>query len=194
MPKVREPIKKTSIAKKRKIVKKGFELMCQKGYHHITCADIAKYAGVSTGSIYQYFYSKKDILIAGINEYLTEIMFPKITKEKFQDKEAMIQELINSSIENHKKYKVQHEELVSIIHQDKELSKLYQEKEWEVTKSLAEFLKKDNKSQENILEKAHIILDLIDNLSHEVIYHKHKDLKEEILTDETAKIIIKILK
>ena len=51
MAQVREPVKKTSIATKQKIIEKGFELICKEGYHHINCADIAKYAGVSTGSI-----------------------------------------------------------------------------------------------------------------------------------------------
>ena len=63
MPEVREPKKKTSIETKQKILEKGFELICKKGYHHINCIDIANYAGVSTGSIYQYFSNKKDILI-----------------------------------------------------------------------------------------------------------------------------------
>ena len=35
--------------------------MCNKGYHNVSCVDIAKYAGVSTGLIYQYFTDKKDI-------------------------------------------------------------------------------------------------------------------------------------
>ena len=51
MSEVREPIKKTSIAKKERIIKKGFELMCNKGYHNVSCVDIAKYANVSTGII-----------------------------------------------------------------------------------------------------------------------------------------------
>ena len=63
MGQIREPIKKSSIEKKNKIIEKGFELMCTKGYHNVTCVDIAKYAGVSTGIIYQYFKDKRDIFI-----------------------------------------------------------------------------------------------------------------------------------
>ena len=55
MSEVREPIKKSSILKKEKIIEKGFELMCEKGYHNVSSVDIAKYTGVSTGCIYQYF-------------------------------------------------------------------------------------------------------------------------------------------
>ena len=75
---VREPIKKTSIKKKKTIIEKGFLLMCEKGYHNVTCVDIAKYAGVSTGIIYQYFKDKRDIFIHGVEDYTDKIMFPMI--------------------------------------------------------------------------------------------------------------------
>ena len=75
---IREPIKKTSIEKKKRIIEKGFELMCNKGYHNVSCVDIAKYAGVSTGLIYQYFTDKKDIFLEGVKDYSNKIMFPII--------------------------------------------------------------------------------------------------------------------
>ena len=52
MGEIRNPIKKSSIEKKNKILEKGFTLMCEKGYHNVNSVDIAKYAGVSTGIIY----------------------------------------------------------------------------------------------------------------------------------------------
>lgn len=194
MSQIREPIKKTSIAKKQKIIEKGFELICNKGYHHVNCADIAQYAGISTGSIYQYFSNKKDILVAGINEYLTKIMFPIINIQATSiTKDELIEQLINASIKNHKKYKIQHEELVALVHQDKELSKLYQQKEWEITKEIKQYLENDKIYITNSLEKIHIIILLIDNLSHELIYHHHKELQEKILKEETKKIITSLL-
>ena len=78
MGEVRNPIKKSSIAKKEKIIKTCFELMCDKGYHNVTCIDIAKEAGVSTGIIYQYFNDKRDIFIEGVKDYANNIMFPMI--------------------------------------------------------------------------------------------------------------------
>lgn len=194
MPEVREPKKKTSIETKQKILEKGFELICKKGYHHINCIDIANYAGVSTGSIYQYFSNKKDILISGMNKYLTEIMFPYPKNNTNKTKEEIILEFIEESLKNHKKYKIQHEELISIVHQDKELAKLYQEKELELTKEVANYLKENNIILENSLEKIHIMLSLIDNLSHELTYHHHKELQEQALITEVIKLINEILK
>lgn len=195
MVQVREPVKKTSIATKQKIIEKGFELICKEGYHHINCADIAKFAGVSTGSIYQYFSNKKDILTAGMNEYLTKIMFPMInTRKKITNKEELIDEIIKFSIKNHKKYKIHHEELVALIHQDPELAKLYQENEWQITKEVVKYLEQNNINLKNPLEKTHIILNMIDNLSHELVYHHHKELEEQALIEEIKEIIKNIIK
>ena len=78
MGEIRNPIKKSSIEKKNKILEKGFTLMCEKGYHNVNSVDIAKYAGVSTGIIYQYFTDKRDIFIEGVKNYSSNIMFPMI--------------------------------------------------------------------------------------------------------------------
>ena len=49
MTKTRVPTQKRSIEKRQKIVKAGFDLFCEKGYYKTNTAEIAKYAGVSTG-------------------------------------------------------------------------------------------------------------------------------------------------
>lgn len=46
--------------------------------HDVTCVDIAKYAEVSTGIIYQYFKDKQDIFIEGTKDYANKIMFPML--------------------------------------------------------------------------------------------------------------------
>ena len=81
MGEVREPIKKNSIAKKNKIIADGFELICNKGYHNVSCVDIAKYCCVSTGIIYQYFKDKRNIFIEGVKLYSDKIMFPLLKIE-----------------------------------------------------------------------------------------------------------------
>ncbi len=65
-PKLEYLLKNAQLKKKDKIVAKGFELMCENGYFNTSTNDIAKYAGVSTGIIYQYFNDKKEIFIEGL--------------------------------------------------------------------------------------------------------------------------------
>ena len=78
MAETRIPTQKRSIEKRNKIIKMGFDLMCDKGYHNISTTEIAEYAGVSTGIIYQYFNDKKEIFIEGVKNYANDIMFPML--------------------------------------------------------------------------------------------------------------------
>ena len=76
MSEPRMPVQKRSVEKRERIIRNGFELMCNNGYFNTTTSDIAKYVGVSTGIIYQYFNDKKEIFIEGFSKYSDDIMFP----------------------------------------------------------------------------------------------------------------------
>lgn len=198
MSEIREPIKKTSIAKKEKIIEKGFELMCNKGYHNVTCVDIAHYAGVSTGIIYQYFKDKRDIFISGTKDYANKIMFPmldiivnkKIDKSNLKE---ILSKMIDSFIKTHTIKKEAHEELMAMTNLDDEIAKIFTESELRMTKQISEVLIQSGFDETNIEEKVHIAINMIDNYCHEVVYHKHKDLNYDAMKEEILNIIVNIL-
>lgn len=198
MSKIREPIKKTSIAKKEKIIEKGFELMCTKGYHNITCVDIAHYAGVSTGIIYQYFKDKRDIFISGTKDYANKIMFPmidiiankKIDKNNIKE---IINKMIDSFIKIHTIKKEAHEELMAMSNLDEKIAEIFTESELKMTKQISEILIVNGFNKTNINEKVHIVFNMIDNYCHEVVYHKHKELNYDDMKQEILNIIEKML-
>ena len=198
MGEVREPIKKNSIAKKNKIIADGFELICNKGYHNVSCVDIAKYCGVSTGIIYQYFKDKRDIFIEGVKLYSDKIMFPllkienkKITKDNV---EIIIKDIVLKSIKQNTMTKKAHQELMSMSCLDNEVLKIFSDKELKITERLVDILKHNGFSEINLNEKVHLIINLIDDLCHETVYHKHQNINYDVLIDETVKLIVNILK
>ena len=73
MTKTRVPTQKRSIEKRQKIVKAGFDLFCEKGYYKTNTAEIAKYAGVSTGALYSYFEDKRQIFTEAFQQHLDAI-------------------------------------------------------------------------------------------------------------------------
>ena len=195
---IREPIQKRSIEKKQNIIKYGFELMCEKGYHNTNTAEIAKAAGVSTGIVYQYFNDKRDIFIKGIEQYSRTLLFPinkiyskKINKLNLKDE---IKKAINNSIDNHKLSESAHEEIYSLQHTDPEISKIFYDLEIEATNKLVEILERNNIVVPNIHEKVHIIISIVDNLCKEIVYHKHPEMDYEAMTDIAIETIINILK
>ncbi len=184
---IREPKQQRAIEKKEKIIEAGFNLICKEGYHNINTAEIAKVAGVSTGIVYQYFKDKYDILIEGLEKYGDTIFFP-ITKNKdikFKKSEfdEFLRDMIKHYINNHKASNVAHEEIMAMVHSDKNVAKYYYDRELEMTNFIKDQLERNGFNSKNLFEKVHIMVGLIDNLCHEIVYHKHNDMNYGIMAD-----------
>lgn len=195
---IREPVQKRSIEKKEKIIKSGFELICEKGYYNTNTAEIAKTAGVSTGIVYQYFKDKHDILVEGIKKYASDIFYPmlNVTTNIKIDKnnlDKILRNMINTFIENHKLSQVAHEEIMSMTHSDKEIAEFFQENEMAMTKNISNVLLKNGFNSSNLDEKVHIAIHLIDDLCHEIVYHKHKDLNYDVMIDLVIENILNLM-
>jgi len=194
---IREPIQKRSIEKKEKIIKAGFDLICEKGYHNTNTVEIAKKAGVSTGIIYQYFKDKHDIFICGLKKYADHIFYPMpdIWNSQFNknDFSEILNELILLYVNNHKLSKSAHEEIMAMTHSDKDVSYYFHKRELDTTYKISNILQKNGFSCENIHEKVHIVIGMIDNLCHEIVYHKHENLNYPIMTNIVIDAIVNIL-
>lgn len=195
---IREPVQKRSIEKKEKIIKAGFELICEKGYYNTNTAEIAKAAGVSTGIVYQYFKDKHDILVEGIKKYASDIFYPmlNITSNIKIDKnnlDKILRNMINAFIENHKLSQIAHEEIMSMTHSDKEIAEFFQENEMAMTKDISRILLDNGFDSKNLDEKVHIAIHLIDDLCHEIVYHKHKDLNYDVMIDLVIENILNLM-
>ena len=195
---LRTPTQKRAVEKKEKIIKYGFELICKNGFYNTDSAQIAKYAGVSTGTVYQYFTDKKDVFLQGLKIYAENLMFPiNGIKDKKIDKENLPNELrniIESSVKTHKISQSAHEEIIAMQHTDTEVGKIFKEQELQATENLVHFLKENNIIVDNIYERAHLILKWIDDLCHEIAFHKHKDMDYDKMTDLVIQSIINLLK
>ena len=195
---IREPIQKRSIEKKEKIIKAGFELICEKGYYNTNTAEIAKAAGVSTGIVYQYFKDKHDILVEGIKRYASEIFYPmlNVTSNIKIDKnnlDTILRNMINTFIENHKLSQVAHEEIMAMTHSDKEIAEFFQQNEMTMTKNISRILVDNGFDSKNLDEKVHIAIHLIDDLCHEIVYHKHKDLDYDVMINLVIENILNFI-
>ena len=194
---IREPIQKRSIETKEKIIEAGFELICNDGYYKTNTSKIAKKAGVSTGIVYQYFKDKKDILLSGLDKYADDIFYPmlnmsniKFDKNNFAD---IMKDMIAKYIGNHKLSKTAHEEITAMTHSDKDIAYFFYKREMEMTHKIVSALTENGFNIANINEKVHIVIGLIDNLCHEIVYHKHEELDYDIMINVVINEIVNIL-
>ncbi len=193
---MRNPKQERAILKKEKIIDAGFKLICENGYYNINTATIAKEAGVSTGIVYQYFNDKHNILIEGLKKYGNDIFFPMLKNNnlnfKFDNFEKLLENMIENYINNHKISKIAHEEIMAMVHSDKEIAEFYYKNEIEMTNKIKRLLIYNNFKDNNLEEKTHIMINLIDDLCHEVIYHKHDDMNYDIMKKLVIETIIKL--
>lgn len=195
---IRKPTQKRSIEKKERIIEAGFELICEKGYYNTNTAEIAKKAGVSTGIIYQYFKDKHDIFIEALKKFADNIFYPMIDApvKNFDKNElpTVIRKMIDTFIQNHKLSQSAHEEIMAMAHSDKDVAFYFHKREMEMTEEIYNLLIDNGFDSKNLMEKSHICIGLIDNLCHEIVYHKHDKLNYEAMTNIVIDEIVYMLK
>ena len=199
MSNTRIPTQKRSIEKRNRIINVGFKLMCDKGYYNINTNDIAKEALVSTGIIYQYFKDKKEIFIEGIKAYSSDIMFPILeilenNEIKFNNLENLLNEMLDVFIKKHTLSKKAHEEMIALSHLDDDIANIFHDKEIKSTEKIVEVLHNNGINTPNLFEKVHIIIGIVDNYCHEIVYHKHSKINYEIMKKEVISTICYLLK
>ena len=101
--------------------------------------------------------------------------------------------MINTFVENHKLSQIAHEEIMSMTHSDKEIAEFFQENEMAMTKNISEILLDNGFTSKNLDEKVHISIHLIDDLCHEIVYHKHKDLNYDVMINLVIENILNFI-
>lgn len=195
---IRDPKQQRAIEKKEKIIESGFKLICEKGYYNINTAQIAKKAGVSTGIVYQYFKDKYDIFITALEKYGDDIFFPmlKMKNDKIDVKnfKNIMNDMIKRYTENHLVSKIAHEEIMAMVHSDKKVAEYYYKRELEMTDFIKNLLLNRGITDEFLSEKVHVMIGMVDNLCHEVIYHKHEQMNYNAMTNIVLENILYIFK
>ena len=185
MSEVRTPQQERSIAKKKKIIEAGYELFSRVGYYATNTAEIAKYAGVSTGIVYGYFKDKRDILSDVIELYLDGVyrkifkVFEGITEPI--DYDTLIRNIIDTVIKVHKTNSKLHEALHSMTHTDEVISERFTALEDDITVKLGVAFGQMGMVIEGVNEKIHLAMNLVQDFSHEYVYDKHDYIDYDVL-------------
>ena len=80
--KVRIPKQKRSILRKEALREKALSLFCSKGFQQTTTNQIAEEAGMSIGSLYEYYANKEEILYDIVDQcdlFMSRFEVPRMT-------------------------------------------------------------------------------------------------------------------
>ncbi len=191
---VREPRQTRSIEKKNKIIEAGYELFSEVGYYGTNTAEIAKRAGVSTGIVYGYFQDKRDILICVLELYINKVFDPFL---KMFDKlsapvnfEEIVPSIVDKAIKTHKNNRKIHEALHSLASSDEAVNAQFIALEDDITLKIGEKLNNLGIKVENVLEKIHLSMDIIQSFSHEYVFDKHEYIDYFVMREMVEKVLI----
>ncbi|MCQ2409693.1 MAG: TetR/AcrR family transcriptional regulator [Clostridia bacterium] len=179
---VRQPKQERSIKKKNEIVKAGFELFSEVGYYSTNTAEIAKRAGVSTGIVYGYFKDKRDILLDVLDIYIKSAFNPVLDIfNSFPDKvdSSFMSRIVDAAILSHEKNANIHEALHSMSHSDEAINNKFMTLEDEITLTIADKLSTIGVNKENLTEKVHFAMDIVQSFAHEYVYDHHEYIDYE---------------
>lgn len=193
---VRQPRQERSIEKKNKIIGAGYELFSEVGYYGTNTAEIAKRAGVSTGIVYGYFQDKRDILICVLEIYIEKVFDPIL---KIFDKLVspvnfgeVIPKVIDQTIKIHKNNTKIHEALHSLASNDEAVNVKFIELEDNITEKIAQKLLSLNVNLDNVMEKIHFAMNIIQSFSHEYVFDKHEYIDYLVMREMVVNTLVKL--
>lgn len=194
---IRIPVQKRSIEKRKKIIDAALKIFNEKGYFNTNTAEIAKEAELATGSLYAYFKDKKDIFLEVTNLYGITIYnhsVKELSKIKdTNDLDLMIKTTINIILESHKIFSNFHQEMMTLCYIDNDIRYQVREQQKLLLNKYKEEFKNFDLNLINKNEKNFLLHSLIENTCHEIIYNEKSNLEKDILIEECAEVIKKIL-
>ena len=196
MEKIRQPQQERSIEKKNKIIEASYEIFSEVGYYAANTPEIAKKAGVSTGIIYGYFKNKRDILSYVLKIYINKVALPVMdyfeTLNSDSDLKKAVSDVVNMTIDIHSSNANLHNILHSLAVTEKDINEDFIILEDHITSKASEKLSELGVKTDNIKEKVHISMNLIQSFAHENTYDKHKYLNYNAMKNEVENIIISL--
>lgn len=191
---IRQPKQERSIEKKHRIVQAGFELFSQVGYYNTNTAEIAKRAGVSTGIVYGYFKDKRDILLDVLEIYVNTAFAPIMQMiENLQaplDYPSIISHALDGAIEIHKSNANIHEALHSLSSSDEAINNKFIALEDEITLSIAQKLQNLGVNTQNLNERIHLAMDVVQSFAHEYVYDHHTYIDYDVMRQIVQNTIV----
>ena len=190
---IREPIQKRSIEKKTKIVKAGLDLFCEKGFYKTNTVEIAKAAGVSTGTVYSYFKNKTDIYIASFEYFLDSYLRPLLeeleTLPKPVDTQVFIDKCLNLFINLYVNSKQTVNELGLMQESEPKIMQHFAAYEDMILSALVKVFDNPNVTKKHLTEKMYLLYALSDILGQEHAFNYHGNIDLDVLRCQITAMI-----
>jgi AcrR family transcriptional regulator len=112
---VNEPSSK-KISKKRQleILEAAVKVFSEKGFSASTTKEIAREAGISEGTIFKYFHTKKDLLLGLLAPVITDSLY-KLMDESQKEAKVKDEEILERFLKKHMTFMRENIDLIKIV-------------------------------------------------------------------------------
>lgn len=191
-----QPRQKRSIEKKQKLIEAGIKLFSEKSYTTTTIAELAAEAGVSVGIVYRYFSDKKDILLDGMD------MVMEGFKELFRQQmvitpDTTIKDFLNQYLAI--SYQTQgitspvfFNELIAMAYTDSDIAEKFTQLRMVLKDLFSSTIFQLIDMTEYPDEKIDLVLNLLTNYNHTVVYGENSTEKKAYMQSLTIEAALAI--
>jgi AcrR family transcriptional regulator len=194
----KKPKQKRSKATVAAILEATAQLLVDGGYHNLSTNKIAETAGVSIGSLYQYFPNKEAVVAAVVEEFADrqfEILVQGLGNlGPDADMESSVRELVHSMLEAKRcepeLSKVLFEELPPVGQID--VLKEWTQRACELVQAALE-MRADEVRPDNLAIAAFVLVTACHGIVHTTVVDRPELLENDDLADETAELVLRYL-
>lgn len=192
------PRQQRSIATVEAIVQAMTRVLIKDGYEGASTNRVAKEAGVSVGSLYQYFPSKEALVLAVMEQHansMTERMQARMMELAGASIEDAARELTHLFIANHQQNPKLHRVLieqvpkVGALQKLRELNRLYEQ----MLISYMEF-HRETLEVKDLATAAYVIVQTTEALCHDAVCHRQDLIDNGKLEDQIVRFVLGYVK
>jgi AcrR family transcriptional regulator len=99
-----EPRQERSLVKRRRLNEAGLAVFGEKGFEQATISEISRRAGLATGGFYQHYRSKKQLLLALMDELLEKLSHLELSAQPATDVRSGLHDLLAGAFSHDMRY------------------------------------------------------------------------------------------
>jgi AcrR family transcriptional regulator len=191
----KKPVQQRSRFTVDQILEAAARVFAERGYAGATTNHIAKRAGVSIGSLYQYFPNKDTILVALQEQHMesgAEVLQESMQKalEEKKAPEHLLRSFVRQIIEMHASEPALHHALLYEGPRTPELSERAHAIEESMAHAVEQILAgRGGISRRHAKHAAYLVVHVVENMAHEFVIHPPLDMSVEVFVKELVSML-----
>jgi len=191
----KRPVQQRSRFTVDQILEASAHVFAKRGYAGTTTNHIAERAGVSIGSLYQYFPNKDTILVALHARHMesTSEVLRRMMEEALGEKKApehLLRRFVRQVIEVHASEPALHHVLLYEGPRTPELSKKVHAIEDSMAHAVEQILaERGGISRLHAKHAAYLVVHVVENMAHEYVIHPPPDMPIEVFIEELVTML-----